>query len=445
MKVQNTENILRSLEESFRSLQSGGRFTEAQSIEARQEALEQLVEKGFPTTQDEFWKYTDLNKHLKRPWQLISAGGLSERESQALAGPSASSLCFFNGVFTKGASDWNPELEVKSLESELPKDFMGFENLSAFGLLNVAYQRDRVRVRVPKGVRLEHPVKVSYLLENLFELPTESSSLCNSWLELVVEEGAEIQLIEDFFQLAGFPTVTNNHLQITLEPNARCEHLRLINGEEGSQHFGQSFVCQQRDSFYSVTTMSAGSSFVRQSCTIEQVGENAESLCNGLYLCDGAQHSDHRVVMRHLKPHGMSRQLFKGVLKGRSRSVFNGKIYIEKQAQKIDSNQLNNNLILSPGAEADSKPELEVYADDVKANHGSAIGRLDEDQLFYLMSRCLSRSEAVQHLARGFVRDVSLQIRHRDLSACAESWISRQFGEFQKSIEQEAGVGGESV
>ena len=144
--------------------------------------------------------------------------------------------------------------------------------------------------------------------------------------------------------------------------------------------------------------------------------------------------------MRHLKPHGRSRQLYKGVLKGKSRSVFNGKIYIEKDAQQIDSNQLNNNLILSQGAEADSKPELEVYADDVKANHGSAIGRLDEDQLFYLMSRCLSKAEAVQYLARGFVRDVSLHLQSRALRAEAEKWILTQFSEFQKSIEEEAGV-----
>lgn len=186
--------------------------------------------------------------------------------------------------------------------------------------------------------------------------------------------------------------------------------------------------------------MTASNGLVRQSYTIEQCGENAESSCNGLYLADGVEHSDHRVVMRHLKPNGRSRQLYKGVLKGKARTVFNGKIYIEKDAQKIDSNQLNNNLILSQGAEADSKPELEVYADDVKANHGSSIGRLDEDQLFYLRSRCLSRAEAVQYLARGFVRDVSLQLQSLRLRDAAEIWISKQFGEFQKSIEQEAGL-----
>jgi Fe-S cluster assembly protein SufD len=291
---------------------------------------------------------------------------------------------------------------------------------------------------------VETPIHIDHLLEKLTPVAADNLGVCNSWLEIVIEEGAQVQLVESFFQVPGFAVLTNNHVSVKVESNARCEHLRLIFGAEGSQHFGQGFASQGRDSFYSVTTLSASSNLVRQSYIIEQNGENAESVCNGLYLADGSEHSDHRVVIRHLKPHGISRQLYKGVLKGKARTVFNGKIYIEKDAQKIDSNQLNNNLILSPGAEADSKPELEVYADDVKANHGSAIGRLDQDQLFYLMSRCLSRSEAIQYLARGFVQDVSLHLRGKELRAFAEMWIDRQFGEFQKSIEADAGIGVEN-
>ncbi|NQZ01963.1 MAG: Fe-S cluster assembly protein SufD [Bdellovibrionales bacterium] len=440
MKLQNTQKILDSLKQSFEDLKAEGGFTEAQTVDVRERAFKALMAEGLPSTRNEFWKYTELNKHMKQPLKVVSSGKISDKELEATSSLGVNELCFVNGILQYDTTQLTEGLAVKSLSTGFSEQEVAVESQSAFTLINLAYQRDRVQLTISKGTRIEKPLEIEHVYTQVSDLVEGTQGICNTWLEIVVEEGAEVQLVESFKQSSELPLLSNNYLSVKVAKNARCEHLRLVYGAENCQHFGRGFISQDRDSFYSVTTMNAASGLTRQAYIIEQQGENAESVCNGLYLCDGSQHSDHRVVMRHLKPHGRSRQLYKGVLKGKSRSVFNGKIYIEKDAQQIDSNQLNNNLILSQGAEADSKPELEVYADDVKANHGSAIGRLDEDQLFYLMSRCLSKAEAVQYLARGFVRDVSLHLQSRALRAEAEKWILTQFSEFQKSIEEEAGV-----
>lgn len=223
---------------------------------------------------------------------------------------------------------------------------------------------------------------------------------------------------------------------LNAQSDARLIYARVVRSDENGRHFLDMQMHLHRGARVQLTNVNLGVSWSRSRLSAVLSGEGAEVQMNGIAFGLGSQHNDQRVEVRHLAPHTQSRQLFKGIWRDRARGVVNGKIYIAPGAQKVDSAQLNHNLLLSKTAEADTKPELEVYADDVKANHGASIGRMDEEKLFYLLSRGISKSAAVQLLAEGFIQDIVVKCDSRLLRETLTDEIRKILPRYARELEE---------
>ena len=221
---------------------------------------------------------------------------------------------------------------------------------------------------------------------------------------------------------------TNAVTEIVLEDDAELDHYRLLREGGGAFHLGTVQVHQARNSRYRSLSVASGGSMTRVEINVLLDGEGADCLLRGLYVAGGTQHVDNRTAIEHARPHGTSRELYKGVLSGRSRAVFNGKIVVRKEAQKTDAQQSNRNLMLSRDAEIDSKPQLEILADDVRCSHGTTIGQLEEDELFYLRSRGLNESVARELLVHGFAGEVLDGIAIEPLREGVENRVLSELG-----------------
>lgn len=407
-------------------------------------ALKRYKEIGLPTSKNENWKYTNVKSLLKKPWTV-------EAESQPdseIPLESENQLIFSNGLFIINKSTWDKNsIEVLQVSSDeitseqrerIESTISTLED--GFAALTVGLGDDFFMIRVLPEARLKSPLVIRHLFSGI---QSQENRYSASTIFLEVGRGSEVDVVEQVYGNDSFAIWSNTFLDISISQNARISLARLQSLSSESQYIGGVRIQQDRDSYANCVTFTQGGSVLRNSVVMEQRGDAATSECHGLYLCQGNEHTDHRVTIRHMKPHGVSRQLFKGVLKDYSRAVFNGKIFIAEGAQKVDSEQLNNNLLLSPRAEADSKPELEVYADDVKANHGSAIGQIDKDQLFYLMTRGIPKNEAIRILAKGFIEDVELKINSKALKPFVRVWIESGMAIFQESLETSRGFLGE--
>ncbi len=380
---------------------------------------------GFPSRKNEDWKYTNINALLASDIQFVPAapevkittGNSFELRNGHLVGAQVLDGVSWRSLGTRTLTDQ----DISDLSSISFKD--GFEALS------LSAPSDILVIEVSSGAS----IKDVLTLNSIYSSPVDTS-FCQPLVLIQVGKGAELHLHENI-QGKGSGLV-NSLVKLQLADSARVHHVKQVIASGSHKSISGLEVSQGRDSFFQSSCFFCGGKVLRHSVTVQQNGTGSESICNGLYLAKDKEHIDFRVNIRHLKPYGVSRQLYKGVLKDSSRAVFNGKIYIDKGAQKTDSSQLNNNLILSKKAEVDSKPELEVYADNVKANHGSTIGQLDKDQLFYLMSRAISREEAIKILAKGFVEEVLLKVESKELRACAYSWLENSLVDFQQSLEQ---------
>lgn len=404
----------------------------ALSRDPQDRAWQRFLSLGLPNRKDEMWKYTDINLALSVPIKLKAR----KPETDVIASE-PNTIVFQDGqLVTPSKTHSISGVRIANLVSGsiLPEQVLEvFENAQKIedGLLALSQSApsDVVVIEVSKNIQLQKPI----VLEHRW---SGQATWIQPQILITVAEGSEVQFVEKFVDNSSAPIVFNSYVQVRLAARARLQFLRATAIQEKSVVVASMSVQQASQSFFHATQLSMGSALNRQFLGVEQLGPEAETTCQGLYLTESKQHCDHRVIVRHLAERGLSRQLYKGVLKDQSRAVFNGKIFIGKGAQKVDSQQLNKNLVLDPRAEADSKPELEVYADDVKANHGSAIGQLDPQQLFYLMSRAISRAEATRILAKGFMEEVVFNMPSKELQAFAHQWMGQALDHFQKSVEK---------
>jgi Fe-S cluster assembly protein SufD len=223
---------------------------------------------------------------------------------------------------------------------------------------------------------------------------------------VVAERGASATLVEHFAGDGSAPTLTNAVTNVYLEENSQLEHVKIQREAAESFHVKRVAVRQDRASRYRSLSVAFGARLSRTEISVELAGEGAECDLNGLYLMDGDRHADHHTIIDHAVPHTTSRELYKGVLDGRSRGVFTGRVLVRRDAQQVSADQTNRNLILNEGAVADTRPQLEIYADDVRCSHGATVGRLDDEALFYLRQRGLDSNEARRLLTYAFASDV---------------------------------------
>jgi Fe-S cluster assembly protein SufD len=395
-------------------------------------AWSQFLELGLPNRTDEMWKYTNLASVLSSPLSLVQ-----KQKSLTTTLASDSKLVFLDGVLvalpaelirqglliTSSSARTLTESQAKKIYQSTSKVRDGVQAIGLSAPTDVVY------IEVLKSTRLEKPLTIEYR-------STGASHWIQPLMYIDVAENAELQLLEIAATGESEEGIINGQLQIAIGSRAQVHHLRSLSLSASTKYLSRVSVQQKLLSHYQSTILARGGSILRNVLIVEQQEPQAEAECNGLYLTENKEHSDHRVVIHHLAERGWSRQLYKGVLKDASRAVFNGKIYIGPGAQKVDSKQMNQNLVLDRRAEIDSKPELEVYADDVTANHGSAIGQLDPQQLFYLMSRAIPRPEAIRILSKGFIEEVVLKVRSKALRAASDEWMMLALDHFQKSVEK---------
>jgi Fe-S cluster assembly protein SufD len=385
----------------------------------RKNAIKRFAELGFPTTRLEDWKNTNVSPIAQIPFQAAEFrwdGLTDDRLSELPLAHSAFRECCSRIVFVNGhyspqlsSSDIPERIVVGSLASAIKQNAPRIkEHLArsaayqqqAFVALNTAFLEDGAYVDIPDGVTADTPIYI------LFVSTADESIASHPRSLIIVGENSQAAIIEDYLALGDGSYFTNAVTEITAREHSRVEHYSLQDENEKAFHVSTISVNQARSSSLTAHSVSLGGSLVRNDIIVALDGEGAECTLNGLYIADGKQHVDNHTVIDHVQPHCASRELYKGILDDQSSAVFNGTIVVRKDAQKTDARQSNKNLLLSEGATINSKPQLEINADDVKCAHGTSIGHLDEDSVYYLRSRGVGLAEARTVLTYGFANDV---------------------------------------
>lgn len=383
----------------------------------RQGAFERFAQMGFPGPRDESWKYTRVTPIEKRAFRSMpkSCVGLipEDLERFFFAALPCHRLVFVNGQYTPQLSKLGAlpgRANVCSLTQALADNPERLEpylaryadvGANGFSALNTAFMGDGAFVYLPRDTVFEHPVHL------LFVATTQEEALFVNPRNLVVaEQGSEATVIESYVSLGGNGYFTNALTEVVVGDNAGVNHYKVQQENLSAFHIATLQVQQKRDSRFTSHSISFGGALVRNDINAVLDAEGAQCTLNGLYMGAGRQHVDYHTRIDHKKPCGTSREHYKGILSGRARGVFNGLTQVHAGAQKTDASQSNNNLLLSRDAEVDTKPQLEIYADDVKCSHGATVGQLDDDVIFYLRARGIEAQAARGLLTYGFAQDV---------------------------------------
>jgi Fe-S cluster assembly protein SufD len=389
----------------------------------RQSAFDAFRSQGFPTLRQEEWKYTDVRPITKRSFtapvteadfdkDFISSAGFPDLECHELV--------FTNGRFSDTFSNiltLKQGIVLQSLNNairtgnEVITSCLNrtISGKNAFVSLNTAFIADGTFIYIPDNVCINEPVNLLFLA-NKQQHPF-ASHLRNV---IVLGKNARATVIESYNGMEDAEYFTNSMTEIHMGEGAVLEHYKLQRESLRSYHVAYLNVQQARDSRLESHSISLGGALVRNDIDDHLAGEGAQVMLNGLYLANGRQHVDNHTCIHHLKPNTGSKEYYRGVLDGHARGVFNGRVIVHKDAQKTDAHQSNANLLLSDNAEVDTKPELEIYADDVKCSHGATVGQLDDAMLFYLRSRAIDIDTARSLLTFAFADEV---IRHIRLEA----------------------------
>lgn len=385
--------------------------------ENRQSALNLFKETGFPTSRLENWKYTDVRPIKKQSFSNVNEAVVSvsadEIDAIRFQGLDCIELVFINGVFSEEHSNLgsiDKGLVVENMSDALAKDKdllakhlskYADDKVSPFTALNTAFIQNGTFINVAANAVIEKPINILYLSkESNNALATHPRNL------IVMGENSEATVIESYIGLDDANYFTNAVTEVALSNNANLKHYKIQQESLNAYHIGNLDVMQGKDSTLESHSISLGGALVRNDIHGQLAAEGAEIIMNGLYMTGDKQHVDNHTRVDHLMPRTLSTENYRGVLNGKSRAVFNGKVIVHKDAQKIEAHQNNANLLLSDDAEIDTKPELEIYADDVKCTHGATVGQLDQNMLFYLRSRAIDEETARSLLTYAFADEL---------------------------------------
>jgi len=383
----------------------------------RERGLERFRSRGFPTTRLEEWRFTSVEPLVVTPFALAGAGAREPAPdavaAHLLPGPAGPRLVFVNGRFAprlSSAAGLPAGVVATSLAEAVARDLgpvsehlggSGADGQGPFAALNTAFLADGAFVHVAAGTEVTEPLQL------LFLATAEAAPVVAHPRTLVVAERlARVTIVESYAGPEGAVYWTNAVTEVVAGEGARVEVCRVQRESRAAYHVATTHTRQGRDSVVRVHPLVFGAALARHDVTAVLEGEGASCLLNGLYLATGSQHVDHHTVIDHASPHAESHEYFNGVLDERARGVFNGRIVVRPGAQGTDSKQTNNNLLLSEEARADSQPQLEIYADDVRCTHGATLGPIDERALFYLESRGLDPAAARAMLTYGFGAEI---------------------------------------
>ena len=391
-------------------------------VDLRRRAFERFTALGVPTPRLEAWRFTNVAPIANTAFVLAAP---AEREAaKADAAPHAvpgagAGLTFINGRYVAPASDVSAlpsGVEVLSLADVLASDAgetraaveahlasgAGIEN-EAFTALNTALLHDGAVVRVPANTVVEQPIQLLFVTS---PPPGGEPVMTHPRVLIVVGENAQVRIVESYGGGGQSPYLTNTVTEVIAGPNAVVDHYKLVRESLAAYHIASMHVRLDRAANFSSQVVTLGGAIVRNDVQALLDGEGVECTLNGLYLANGRRLIDNHTTIRHAKPHCSSHELYKGILDGQAHAVFNGKVIVEIDAQKTDAKQTNKALLLSEDAQINTKPELEIFADDVKCTHGATVGQLAADALFYLRARGLGLEHARSVLVHAFAGDV---------------------------------------
>lgn len=413
--------------EAFRAFQQQVGGDASWLTRLRESALDRFEQLGFPAVDAEEWKYTNVTPLAKTRFEpvfeneavasTIEAGDL---EAFSYTESRGGRLVFINGVFNAGLSTLdalNEKVIALDLASaikderyrELVREHLARQadyNQDGLTALNTAFLSSGAFILIPRGVKVETPLHLLFLSD-----PRSSQPVSFPRVLIVAEPESAATVIESYASIAEGTYWTNAVVEIVLAEGAHLEHYKVQHESLEAFHIATTNAALGRNSNFETTTINLGAKLSRHNIHVGLDNEGAACRVDGLYIVGAGQHTDTHSLIDHSQPHCTSRQLYKGILDGKSRAVFNGKVFVREGAQQTDAQQTNRNLLLSKEARVDTKPQLEIFADDVKCAHGATVGQLEEEELFYLISRGLHPELAQNLLTYGFAEEVIDKIK----------------------------------
>ncbi len=403
----------------------GARF--AWLDDAREAGKARFNALGIPTVKNEDWKYTNLRALASKQFSAAShddQGDAAEMATLSSSKLDAYRLVFVNGIFQvdKTGLAGLPSTAIvcpvsEALEQHSEKVQMHFaatlpDEPNAFASLNNGLFEDGAFIHLGQDVQLGKPIELVFISsgEQTLNMPRNLISL---------QQGAQASVVERYLCAADSSALCNAATEVDLQQGAQCDYYLVQAATEANKasHIGGTWVRQAADSRFSARTITMGMQLVRNELKVTLAGEQAHTDCIGFFMGDGREHIDNHTTIRHSVPNCTSREVYKGILDGRARGVFHGRVMVDEDAQQTFAEQENANLLLSRDAEVDTKPQLEIYADDVKCSHGATVGELDPKQIFYLQSRGIDKVSARALLTYGFAAEVLDEIDIPELKA----------------------------
>ncbi len=399
----------------------------------RESAMDRFDQLGFPSVKEEDWKYTNVAPISRIRFDPITSslpeptGSLTANEVSLFGYVEAgtSQLVFENGVLRKELSSLSGLAGVIAIDlaqaiddeqhGELIRKHLARgadHNVNGFTAMNTAMFPSGAFVLIPKGAVIESPLHLLFIAN-----PAQSPVATFPRVLILAEENSQATIIETYVGLKESEYLTTAVVEVVLEDGARLEHYKVQRESVEAFHIATTSAELGSNSSYDTTTINFGAQLCRHDVKVVMAHEGAECWVDGLYVTGDGQHTDTHSVIDHQKPHCTSHQLYKGILDGKSRAVFNGKVFVRHDAQKTDAMQTNKNLLLSNEARVDTKPQLEILADDVKCAHGAAVGQIDADELFYLETRGIHHDLAKNLLTYGFAEEVIGKIKVESIRA----------------------------
>ncbi len=405
--------------------------------DVRSDAIKIFEEKGFPSKKEEAWKYTSLNSVLKQDYSLFpkqeNALEYKDIKQYFIYDIESYKIVFIDGKYSSHLSTTTHEgMDICLLSAALtkPKYRLVIENYfnkaaekDSLTSLNTAFAQEGAFINIPKNKIVDKPIQIVH-----FSTGNESAIMLQPRNLIVVGENSHVQIIERHQSLTDNPVLTNSVTEMFASKRAIIDYYKIQNDKDSASLIDNTFIKQKQESIASVHTFSFGGKLTRNNLNFYQNGQRIDSTLKGITIIGNKQHVDHNTLVHHIEPNCESHQDYKGIFDQNATGVFNGKVIVEKEAQKTNAFQANNNILVSDKATINTKPQLEIFADDVKCSHGCTIGQLDENAMFYMRSRGIPEKEAKGLLMYAFSNNVLSSVKIPEVKQRITKIIAEKLG-----------------
>ncbi|GAA4280528.1 Fe-S cluster assembly protein SufD [Gaetbulibacter aestuarii] len=405
--------------------------------DVRSEAIKIFEDKGFPTKKEEAWKYTSLKSILKEDYSVFpkaeNALEYNDVKKYFIHDIDSYKIVFIDGKYSSHLSQTTHDgMDICLMSAAIakPKYRLVIENYfnkiaskDSLSSLNTAFSQEGAFIHIPKNKLVEKPIQILH-----FSTGNESAIMLQPRNLIVVDENSHVQIIERHQSLNNNPVLTNSVTEIFANKRAIVDYYKIQNDTQNASLIDNTFIKQKQESVASVHTFSFGGKLTRNNLNFYQQGERIDSTLKGVTIIGDKQHVDHNTMVHHTEPNCESHQDYKGIFGDSATGVFNGQVLVEKEAQKTNAFQANNNILLSDKATINTKPQLEIFADDVKCSHGCTIGQLDESAMFYMQSRGIPHKEARALLMYAFSNNVLSSVKIPEIKQRINKLIANKLG-----------------